>query len=106
MNGKNINFNCERNQQKRLLQTKNKKTFNVDDIDVNEILISKKETFGKYNSVKYLIGYNDIVIRPLYLFFLQTTSYINKFDKNKITMSLMIKDIQLLKNYSKIWKKN
>ena len=31
--------------------------------------------------------------------------YINKFDKNKITMSLMIKDIQLLKNYNKIWKK-
>ena len=34
------------------------------------------------------------------------TGYINKFDKNKITMSLMIKDIQLLKNYNKIWKKN
>ena len=33
------------------------------------------------------------------------TSYINKFDENKITMSLMIKDIQLLKNYNKIWKK-
>ena len=33
------------------------------------------------------------------------TGYINKFDKNKITMSLMIKDIQLLKNYNKIWKK-
>ena len=32
--------------------------------------------------------------------------YINKFDKNKITMSLMIKDIQLLKSYNKIWKKN
>ena len=29
-----------------------------------------------------------------------------KFDKNKITMSLMIKDIQLLKNYNKIWKRN
>ena len=28
-----------------------------------------------------------------------------KFDKNKITMSLMIKDIKLLKNYYKIWKK-
>ena len=28
-----------------------------------------------------------------------------KFDKNKITMSLMIKDIQLLKKYNKIWKK-
>ena len=34
------------------------------------------------------------------------TSYINEFDKNKITMSLMIKDTQLLKSYNKIWKKN
>ena len=69
------------------------------------ILVSKKETYGKYNSSKYFIGYNDNgVIRPLYLFISQTTGYINKFDKNKI-MSLMIKDIQLLKNYNKIWKK-
>ena len=33
------------------------------------------------------------------------TSYINKFDKNKITKSLMVKEKQLLKNYNKIWKK-
>ena len=35
------------------------------------------------------------------------TGYINKFDenKNKITMSLKVKDKQLLKNYNKIWKK-
>ena len=86
---------------------KNKKIFHIDDIDVNEILVSKKEQYGKYNSSKYFIGYNDNgVIRPLYLFISQTTGYINKFDKNKITMSLMIKDIQLLKNYNKIWKKN
>ena len=32
------------------------------------------------------------------------TGYINKFDENKITMSLMIKYEQLLKNYYKIWK--
>ena len=51
-------------------------------------------------------GYNDNgVIRPLHLFISQTTGYINKFDKNKITMSLMIKDIHLLKSYNKIWKK-
>ena len=31
------------------------------------------------------------------------TGCINKFDKNKIAMSFMIKDIQLLKNYNKIW---
>ena len=79
---------------------------NTDDIDVNKILVSKKEIYGKYNSLKYFIGYkyND-VIRQLYLFISQTTGYINKFEKNKITMSLMIKDIQLLKSYNKIWKK-
>ena len=32
------------------------------------------------------------------------TGYINKFDENKITMSLMIKDERLLKNNKKIWK--
>ena len=33
------------------------------------------------------------------------TSYINKFNESTITMSLMGKDKQLLKNYNKIWKK-
>ena len=33
------------------------------------------------------------------------TSYINKFDENKITMSFMVKDKQLLKNYNEIWEK-
>ena len=61
---------------------KNKKIFNIDDIDVNNILVSKKEQYGKHNSFKYFIGYNDNdVIRPLYLFILQTTGYINKFEK-------------------------
>ena len=80
--------------------------FNIDDIDVNKILVSKKETYGKYNSFKYFIGYNDNgVIRPLYIWISQMTGYINKFDENKIRISLMIKDEQLLKNYNKIWKK-
>ena len=34
------------------------------------------------------------------------TGYINKFEKNKMTISLMIKDLQLLKSYNTIWKKN
>ena len=33
------------------------------------------------------------------------TGYINKFENNKITMSLMVKVKQLLENYNKIWKK-
>ena len=102
MNGKNINFN-NKNIKKSDFYNKNKKIFNIDDIDVNKILVSKKEQYGKYNSFKYFIGYNDNnVIRPLYLFISQIIEYINKFDKNKITMSLMIKDIQLLKNYKQI----
>ena len=85
---------------------KNKKIFNVSDIDINKKLGSKKEQNGKHNSFKYFIGSDDNdIIRPLYLFMSQTTGYINKFDKNKIAMSLMIKDIQILKNYNKIWKK-
>ena len=98
MNGKNINFD-NKNIKKSDFYNKNKKIFNTNDIDVNKILVSKKEQYGKYNPSKYFIGYNDNgVIRPLYLFLSQTTGYINKFDKNKITMSLMIKDIQLLKS--------
>ena len=60
----------------------------------------------KYQSFKYFIGYNDNdVIRRLYLELSQMTGYINRFDENKIKMSLMIKERQLLKNYNKIWKK-
>ena len=105
MNRKNINFD-NKNIKKSDFYNKNKKIFNMDDIDVNKILISKNETHGEYNSFKYFIGYNDNdVIKPLYLFISQTNGYINKFDKNKVTMSLMIKDIQLLQNHNKIWKK-
>ena len=46
-----------------------------------------------------------LLIRPLYLFISQTTGYINNFEKNKTTMSLMVEDKQLLKNYKKKWKK-
>ena len=105
MNRKSINFD-NKNIKKSDFYNKNKKIFNIDDIDVNTILISKKEAYGEYNSFEYFIEYNDNdVIRPLYLFLSETTGYINKFDRNKITMSVMIKDIKLSKNYNKIWKK-
>ena len=70
---------------------KNKKIFNIDDIDANKILISKKEQYGKYNSFKHFIGYNDNVIRPLYLELSQMTGYINEFDKNKNKKKIKIK---------------
>ena len=53
-----------------------------------------------------LLGMTIMVLFRPYLWFSQMIGYINKFDDNKIAMSLMIKDKQLLKNYNKIWKKN
>ena len=73
MNGNSINFD-NKNNEKRDFYNKNKKIFNIDDVDVNKILVSKKEQYGKYNSFKYFIGYNgNDVIRKLYLSISQTT---------------------------------
>ena len=93
------------------IKTKTKKTSNIDGIDVDKVLVTKKALYGKNNSFKYFIIYNDNdVIRALFVKLPQMTSYINKFKdkKTKITtstMSLMVKDKQLFKNYNKIWEK-
>ena len=89
---------------------KNKKIFNINDIDVNNLWVSKKEKYGEYDSFQHFIGYNDNnVIKPLYLELPQMTGYINKFNENKnkntTTMSLKVKDKKLFKSYNKIWKK-
>ena len=63
MSGKNINFDYKKIKKTEFY--KNKKIFNIDDIDVNKILVSKKEPYSKNNSLIYSIGYNDNdVIRP------------------------------------------
>ena len=68
MNGKNINFNYKKIKKTELY--KNKKIFNIDDIDANKILVSKKGPYSKNNSLIYFIGYNDNdVTRPLCLNF-------------------------------------
>ena len=85
MNRKTINFN-----NKKIKKRGFYKIFNIDDIDVNKILVSKKEQYGKNNSVICFIGYNDNdLIRPLCLKLSKMTGYINIFDENKITMSLI-----------------
>ena len=104
MSGNKINFN-DKKIKKSDFYNKNKKIFNINDIDVNKILVSKKEKYGKYNSFKHFIGYNDNdIIKPLYLELPQMTGYIYKFNENKnknkntITMSLEIKDEKRFKN--------
>ena len=77
----------------------------MNDIDVNKILVSKKESYGTKNSLKYFIGYNDgDVIRPLCILLPQMIGCVKHFDSNK-TMSFKISDNELLKKYKKIWEK-
>ena len=87
MNGKKINFD-DKKFEKNDFYKKNIYIFNIDDIDVNEILVSKKEPNGKNKSPKYFIGYNgNDVTRPLCLRLSKTTGYINKFmEKNPRNM--------------------
>ena len=103
MSEKNIKFD-----DKKIIKSdfyKNKKPFQIDDVDVNKILVSKKEPYGTKNALKYFIGYNDNdVIRPLCLRLPKMTGYARKF-KEKTTMSLRVNNKQFLKNYNKIWEK-
>ena len=73
---------------------KNKKVLWIDHIDVNKILVSKKEPYGTKNALKYFIGYNDDVIRPLFVRLPQMRGYSKKFDEN-VTMSFRVNNKQL-----------
>ena len=83
---------------------RNKNAFQIDDIDANKTLVSKKEPYSTKNSLKYFIGYNDNVIRPLCLRLPQITGYARKFNENA-TMSFRANNKQIFKNYNKIWEK-
>ena len=57
MTGKSINFDDKKIKKSDFY--KNEKLNRIDDIDVNNILVSKKEPYGNKNSLKYFIGYNN-----------------------------------------------
>ena len=89
MSGKSIIFDDKKINKSNFY--KNKKLFNIHDLDVNKILVSKKESYGKKKSLKYFIGYNDDAIRPLCINLPQMIGYVKHFDSNK-TMSFKISD--------------
>ena len=53
MSGKNINFEDKKIKKVTLI-----KITKIDDIDINKILIFKKEAYATKNLFKYFIGYN------------------------------------------------
>ena len=104
MSGKSINFDDEKINKSSFY--KSKKLFKIDNIDVNKILVSKNESYGKKNSLGYFIGYNDDndVTRPLFIKLPQMIGYVKYFDITK-TMPFKASDNKLLKNYTKIWER-
>ena len=80
----------------RVIFIKNKKLFNIYDIDVDKILISKKEPYGKKSLFQYFLVYNDDVIRPLCIKFPQMIGYVKHFASNK-TISLEVNNNRLKK---------
>ena len=102
MGGNNIIF--DKKKVKKSDFYKNKKVIKIDDIDVNKILVSKKEPCGTNKPIKYFIRYNDDVIRPLCIILPQMIGYVKCFDGNK-KMSFKAIDNELLKKYTQIWKK-
>ena len=104
MNRKNINFDNKKIKKSDF--SKNKKAFQADNIDVNKILVSKKEPYDTKNALKYFIEYNDNdVIRPLFLRLPQMTGYAKRFNENTKMSFRVNNDKQLLKNYNRIREK-
>ena len=103
MSGKNITLNDKKIN--KSIFYKNKKVSKIDEIDVDKILVSKQESYGTRNFLKYFIGFDDDgVITPSCIKVPQMIGYVKHFDSNK-TMSFKANDNRLLKNYAKIWER-
>ena len=87
MSEKTINFGDKKIKKKDFYN--NKKQFNIKDIDINKILISKPESYNKSNVKKYIIGYNDNTINPLQLFLPKMTGYLNIIEDGTRKMSFL-----------------
>ena len=104
ISGRSINFGSKKINKTNFY--KNKKLFKIEDIGINKILVSKKESYGKKNLLKYFFGYNhNDVIRPLCIKLLQMIGYVKHLESGNKTMSFKASDNKLLKNYNKIRKK-
>ena len=103
MSEKTINFGDKKIDKKVFYN--NKKQFNIKDTDINKKLISKPESYDKNNVRKYIIGYNDNIIRPLQLFLPKMTGYLNIFESSTRKMSFITDNNEFLERYTTIWEK-
>ena len=86
----------------RVVFIKTKKLFNIYDINVTKILVSKKDSYGKIAHLNTLL--NIMMILSLCIKLPQMTGYVKCFDSNK-TMSSKVNNNRLLKKYTKLREK-
>ena len=99
MSGKNINFEDRKINKSNFY--KNKKLFKIEDIDINNIVVFKKESYGTKISLKYFMGYNDNdIIRPLCIKLPRMIGYVKCFDSIK-AMPFKVNDNKLLRKYNR-----
>ena len=97
MSGESIIFDDKKIKKSNFHQSN--KLFKIDDIDVDKILISKKESYGTNASFKYFIRYSDNDgIKPLCIKLPEMVGYVQHFETNK-TMSFEVIVNNLLKKY-------
>ena len=102
MGGKEIDFKDKKINKKDFYN--NKKLFKIKDIDINKILISEAEPYGKKNAKKKqtLLDIVMMLLNHYAYLFSQMIGYFNCFDNSK-TMLFLADDKELLKEYTKVW---
>ena len=89
MSGKNIFFDDKKINKSNFY--KSKRLVQIDNVDVNKILVFRKESHGEKGSFRYFIGYNDNDdIRPLCIKLSQMIGYAKYFESNNKIMSFKV----------------
>ena len=100
-----IDFGEKNTSKKEFYSDYNWKIFNINDIDINKILISKRLFPEIINFNEHIAGYkNNQNIKPIYIKFPEYVCRAKTFKKN-ITISSEINDTDFFEEYNKIWKK-
>ena len=102
MSEKTINFGDKKINKKDFYN--NKIQFNIEDIDINKILISKPETYEN-NMRKYIIGYNDNTVKSTTIIFTKNDRLLKYFKDGARKMSFFTDNNEFLERYTTIWEK-
>ena len=104
MEGIVVDFDEKKITQKEFYSSDNKKIVKINDINVNEILISKELFLGLNRNQHIIECKHNHKIKPLYI---KLPKYVcrGKTFKNNMTISSEINKAYFFEKYNKIWKK-